>query len=190
MNWLILRLLGMWAVLVTAALAALHHPAPQGDPAWLLESPRRTAGCPALHPQLAAWQSELSLEDWSLQIVCGVVDPEGETLLGRVKRRTLTKEATIWIREGLSPGLQQAVIVHELAHVGVGDGRWWIPDGSEEEPFVDDAADRVYFARRYEVRQRMLRELRHRAQQRLAAGPSPAERAVAFSDASPSPGSG
>jgi hypothetical protein len=193
MNWSLVRFLGVWAVLVGTALAALHHPAPPpGDPAWLLESPRRTAGCPALRPHLAAWQRELSLEAWSLEIVCGILDREGEILLGRVVADSSSKEAKIWVREGLSPGLQQAVIVHELAHVGVDAGRWWVPDGLEEETFVLAAADRVYFARRYDVLRRMLHELRLRARDLRAAGSPPAVRAFALADDSPSlrPGRG
>jgi hypothetical protein len=187
MNWKLARLVAGWTTGVWLALAAWQVPVlpppTNAPPSYIARSPRRTAGCPALLAQVAAWQRELSLEDWALEVECGITGRERDPYVGLCWADPDTKKAEIQIREGLPPGYQQAVVVHELAHVAVAAGRWWVPDGWEEEDFVLIAADRWYFGRRYDIRQRMLHEVRRRASPHSSAGPPPATHTVALSNA-------
>lgn len=164
MNWPLVRFLVAWTSGVGLALSAWQVPVSSpGATEWFQEHPLRTAGCPGLHAQLAAWWEELSLRDWTAELECGLPPGDTKWLLGQVNMQPSVRRAKIWIREGMSRGYQEATLVHELAHVGVKAKRWWVPAGLEEEEFVDAAADRVYFSRRHQIQQRMLAEARRRA---------------------------
>ena len=171
MNWKLARLVAGWTTGVWLALAAWQvRVLPPTADDWLAEHPLRTAGCPGLEPQLAAWQDELSLQDWTIEIDCRK-ELGGPDTIGRVRPDVETKSAQIWIREGMSRGWQQATLVHELIHLGVDANRWWVPDGQTEEEFVLAAEFRVYLARRHEMQRRMLREAQRRGRAAATAGP-------------------
>ncbi|KAB2958426.1 MAG: hypothetical protein F9K18_12155 [Thermoanaerobaculia bacterium] len=164
MNWPLVRFLVGWTSGVGLALSAWQVPVSSpGLTEWFLEHPLRTAGCPGLQAQLAAWWEELSLRDWTAEIECGLPPDATKDLLGQVRMKRSSRTATIWIRDGMSRRWQESTLVHELAHVGVHAKLWWVPPGLEEEEFVDAAAERVYLSRRQQIRQRMLVEARRRA---------------------------
>lgn len=177
MNGPIARLLAAWIFATCVVLATLRSAAPTRTTAdWIAEHPRRTAGCPGLHHQLAVWQEELSLRDWTIEIECGM-NPALVDHLGLVRSEPSKRQARIWIREGLTYGWQGYVVVHELAHVGVAASRWWVPDGREEEEFVETASESVYLSRRLEVQRRMVREAQRRGRDAVAIGPEATARA-------------
>lgn len=156
MNWPLVRLLVGWTVGVGMALASWRVPVSvPGTDEWLALHPLRTSGCPGLDPQLAAWQEELSLLDWSVEIDCGM-DADLPNTIGVIRSEVSKKRAQIRIRNGMSRGWQQATIVHELIHLGIRAGRWSVPQGQKEEDFVLAAEKRVYLARRREIQRRML----------------------------------
>ena len=177
MNWPLTRLVAGWTCGVWLVLTAwqVTVPPPTAED-WIAEDPLRTAGCPGLQPQLAAWQEELSLHDWTIEVECGM-NPALKDVVGLVKTTPSTKSARIWIRDGLPRGYQTYVLVHELVHVGVHASRWWVPDDQENETFVDAGASRVFFSRAREVRQRMVREVQRRGRAAATAGPEATVRA-------------
>lgn len=139
------------AVGLTAALAGLEATNP--EPTWegfLRTYPLGTRGCPGLERQMRAWQESLWLQNWELEIRCGLPPNRAheDDLLGMVRPSPDDRRATIWIREGFSPLYQQAIIVHELVHVGVEAGRWAVPDGRDEEEFVDRIGEEFFRPRR------------------------------------------
>lgn len=168
MNWKLVRFVALWTVGVWLALLQYHPPTPPAHrptptEKWIAAHPRRTAGCPALHPQLAAWQQSLVLTDWKIDLVCDG-HPYREDLLGWTRPDPKTRTAKIGVRDGLSRGWQQAVVVHELLHVGAADGRWPAPRGHDpEEEYVDEMSFRVLADRASEVRQQMLERARSTA---------------------------
>ena len=171
MNWPLARLLVGWTVGVGMALASWRVPVPvPSTDDWLALHPLRTAGCPGLEPQLAAWQKELSLEEWSVEIDCGI-DADLPDAIGAIRSDVPKKRAQIRIRGGMSRGWQQSTIVHELIHLGVHARRWSVPEGQKEEDFVLAAEQRVYLARRREIQRRLVSEAQRLGREAAAAGP-------------------
>ena len=159
-NWTLVRFLGFWVVALAVFLGNLYHPAPHSHAdsetaRWIAGSPRRTAGCPGLAVQLAAWQRELWLADWSIDLTCGT-DPAEEDLLGSSLRNPERHSAKIAVRDGLSRSWQNYVLVHELTHVAVGAKRLAVPPGESEEQFVERMSERFYLERRDDIFRAML----------------------------------
>lgn len=145
------RTLTCCALGLTAALAGLDATNPEATVEEFLRTyPPGTRGCPGLETQMRAWQESLWLEHWDLEIRCGLPPSRAndDDLLGLVRRLPDERRATIWIREGLGPLSQQSVIVHELVHVGVSARRWVVPDGREEEDFVEQLGEEIFRPRR------------------------------------------
>lgn len=167
----LLRTILVLAAGLSAALYAIHEPEiPESNPGWIPEDPDGTRGCPGLERQLVTWRRELALPDWRIEIRCGLAVPGRENLLGRVLELPERRWALISIREGLSLEVQQSVLVHELVHVGVSAGRWWVPDGRGEEEFVFELSLRLYVGMCRRVERSMLQDFRRaaRARQRAA----------------------
>jgi hypothetical protein len=159
-NWTLVRFLGFWVVALAVFLGNLYRPAPHSHAdsetaRWIAASPRRTAGCPGLAVQLAAWQRELWLADWSIELTCGT-DPAEEDLLGTSRRFPDQHSAEVAVRDGLSRGWQNYVLVHELTHVAVGAKRLAVPPGESEEHFVERMSERFYLEHRHDVFRAML----------------------------------
>lgn len=152
---------------VSAALYAIHEPEiPESDAEWIRRDPHATNDCPGLERQLAAWQRELVLGHWTIEVECALFFFDSDQLLGRARRNRAERTATIWIREGLSLEVQQSVLVHELVHVGIGADRWWVPEGRDEEEFVDDFSMGLYVRLRRGVEVAMLEDFRRAARSR------------------------
>lgn len=156
---------------VSGVLFAIHEPEfPESNAEWIRRDPHATHGCPGLERQLAAWQRELVLRHWTIEVRCVPFFLDNDRLLGRTRRNRTERTATIWIREGLSLEVQQSILVHELVHVGVGADRWWVPQGRDEEDFVDDFSMWLYLRFRRTIELAMLEDFRRaaRARQRAA----------------------
>lgn len=154
------------AVGLTAALAGLESTNPEPTLESLLRThPVGTRGCPGLERQMRAWQESLWLEEWEVEIHCGFPPNRAheDDLLGSVWRYPDQRRATIWIREGFSPLFQQSVIVHELVHVVVGAGRWPVPDGRDEEEFVEQAGEEFFRSRRRAMQVDLMRRAQREA---------------------------
>jgi hypothetical protein len=161
----LVRILALWTAGTGIVLGALHphHRALSDNEAWLAGNPLRTAGCPALGAQLAAWQRSLKLDAWSIEIRCAA-RPFGEDILGATEPHAQNHSASIRIRDGMSRGFQQLVLVHELLHVGAADGRWPAPKGHDaEEAYVEEMAYDVFGDRVAQVRREMLARVRRGA---------------------------
>lgn len=154
---------------VGLALYAIAEPAPRfPNLRFILRNPLATNGCPGLERQLEAWQRELALQSWSIEIRCGSILMDDDALLGWVKSNADDRRATITVRRGLSVGYQQRVIVHELVHVAVAAGHLWVPAGRDEEDFVGQLADSIYRENRREMQIRILEGARTMRRVRLA----------------------
>ena len=110
-NWKLVRFLALWTAGVWLALLQYHPrtpPAHRPTPTekWMASRPRRTAGCPALRPQLDAWQRSLALADWRIDLVCDG-HPRRDDLVGWARPDPATRSAKIGIRDGLSRRLQE-----------------------------------------------------------------------------------
>lgn len=184
MNWTLVRFLGLWTVAVAVALTPLRVPSsPERPDAWVDEYPLRTAGCPALQQQLDAWQREMSLTYWSIDAACEKSSAE-QDYLGLSRSHPKSRKAEILIRDGLSRGWQQFVLLHELAHVGVAAGHWWVPEGRDEEDYMDAIAFNFYDRHARDVRSRMLESARHRLRQTETSTAAPEARAGSATTAS------
>jgi hypothetical protein len=173
-NWKLARTLAFClAALATVLVPRYHPPRPDAPPSmsradalsdigrWVASSPRRTAGCPALQTQFAAWRRELRYEDWTLTVSCrGDLAHRG--LLGVTYLDPEHRSAEIRILDGMSRGWQNFVLVHELAHVGVAAKRLAVPPGGVEEDFVERVSEDVFVARYRDVYRRMLADARAR----------------------------
>lgn len=155
---------------VSGVLYAIHEPGvPESTPGWIAEDPAGTRGCPGLERQFTTWRRELALPDWDIEVRCGLAVPGRETLLGRTLSLPEKRWSLISIREGLSLELQQIVLVHELVHAGVSAGRWWVPEGRDEEEVVFEFALRLYIGMYRGIEKATLEDFRRAARTKLRA---------------------